>query len=103
MVHGGLHILPTVPSPVTLNVPSWPFLYAMGPSVVGRGLHALVLCWCMCVGLWHPKAGNAIPGCYMPCALPIIQPVRCHGALLTPLPLSHSSPVPHLRSELVIQ
>jgi hypothetical protein len=38
----------------------------------------------------------------MPC-VPIIQPVCCCGALLTPLPLSHFSPVPHLHSVLFIQ
>jgi hypothetical protein len=103
MVHGGLHTLPAVSSPVTLNAPSWPFSYAMGPSVVGRGLHALALCWCTCVGLWHPKAGNAVPGCHMPRVPHIIRPVRCRGTLLTPLPLSHSSPVPRLHSALVIQ
>jgi hypothetical protein len=88
---------------VTLNAPSWPFSYAVGPSAVGRGLHALALCWCMCVGLRHPKAGNAVPGCHMPRVPPIIWLVRCCGALLTPLPLSHSSPVPHLCSVLVIR
>jgi hypothetical protein len=39
----------------------------------------------------------------MPCIPPVIRPVRCRGTLLTPLPLSHSSPVPHLHSVLVIQ
>jgi hypothetical protein len=34
MVYGGLHTLPAVSSPVTLNAPSWPFSYAVGPSVV---------------------------------------------------------------------
>jgi hypothetical protein len=91
MIHGRLHTLPAVYSPVTLNVPSRPFSYAMGPSVVGRGLHALALCWCMCVGLRHPKAGNAVPGCHMPCVPPIIRPVRCHGTLLTPASFSFLS------------
>jgi hypothetical protein len=39
MVHGGLHTLPAVSSLVMLNALSWPFSYAVGPSVVGRGLH----------------------------------------------------------------
>jgi hypothetical protein len=73
MVHGGLHTLPAVSSLVTLNMPSWPFLYTMGPSVVGCGLHALALCRCMCVGLWHPKAGNTVPGCHMPHVPPVIS------------------------------
>jgi hypothetical protein len=37
MVHGRLHTLPAVSSPVTLNALSWPFSYAVGPSVVGWG------------------------------------------------------------------
>jgi hypothetical protein len=52
--------------------------------------------------LQHPKAGNTVLGCHMPRILPVIWPVCCCGALLAPLPLSHSSPVPRLRSVLVI-
>jgi hypothetical protein len=39
LTHGGLYTLPAVSSLVMLNMPSWPFSYAMGPSVVFTPWH----------------------------------------------------------------
>jgi hypothetical protein len=78
MVHGGLHTLPAVSSPVTLNVLSCPFSYAVGPSVVGRGLHALALCWCMCVGRLLSSRFAAMAHSLPPCIFLIpLQSLVC--------------------------